>query len=214
MKNTLNFNSFLTEKYNLSTQLYHGTSIKFEEEIIKNGLKPRVGQLVKSTFKDDVENITENDNMKLIFLADEENLHCCVTAMIFSVSKVVEKHFFDVSLDDIKNNGILFTTEFNESIKHCPKNTPYPNKIYPISVHPGDYYTNNTVKVKNILKENNLMDFFNERNKLHWIGKINKDKWLEGKKRIGINENLKYFYEYHELNDLLESFNYFTKALK
>lgn len=137
--------------------LYHGTILDNLSSIREIGLVPELGDFVKDMYGPDYEaagiNI-EDHFMPLSFAADKSNIDNAVTAMIFQISKKLNKGYHDVTLNDIRNNGLIVKIKGGEGTAEPPspwEQRPEFDENYEFemesterglhSVEPGDYFT-------------------------------------------------------------------------
>jgi len=162
--------------------LYHGTVTEYKDDIQKYGLIPQVGQWVKNAygteidFEDDGEfvNNPNFDNAEeyygVVFAGDKSGLDKALGGIKFHVGKKLNKYLTDVTVNDIKNHGILVVIndddEYPDFVKHPPRNKY--DRDYeiehnpPPTVEPEDYWTRKLVKAKYILEGEALIRYLNK----------------------------------------------------
>jgi len=104
--------------------LYHGTIIDHANSISEIGLCPTVGQFVIDAYDDDYQDAginVEEYFTPLSFATDKDNISKAHTAMVYHISKKLQKSFGEVTLNDIRNNGMIV------KIKGCPGSTKPPS---------------------------------------------------------------------------------------
>ena len=104
--------------------LYHGTTIDNSDSIGEIGLCPEIGQFVTDAYGDEYQaaglNI-EDLFTPLSFAADKENISNAKTAMMHHIAKKLNKNFSHVTLNDIRNHGMIV------KIKGCPGSAQPPS---------------------------------------------------------------------------------------
>lgn len=137
--------------------LYHGTVIDNEPTIRQFGLvggwHGSLGDFVQSAYGDEYNQPTEDD--EVIYATDKNNLNKAINAMVYHISKKLNKDFHDVSDNDIRNHGLLIIIKDSELKPHDP------NNIYdrtPIGLEPGDYH-DSSMNADILLKGSSLIRF-------------------------------------------------------
>lgn len=96
-----NWKRFLKEEQ--TRTLYHGTLIDNLDSIKKYGVQSGFGG---SSFVDHYYD-EDDEQEEFVYFADKHTLSKALTAMIFHISKKLNKNFHDVSEKDIKKHGLL-----------------------------------------------------------------------------------------------------------
>jgi len=90
--------------------LYHGTIVDNAQSIAEVGIVPQLGQFVKDAYESDYNAAgvdLEEEMTDLSFATDKANLYKAVTAMTHHIANKLGKGYHDVSLQDIRNHGLL-----------------------------------------------------------------------------------------------------------
>lgn len=143
----------------METTLYHGTTIDNAEGIRKYGLIPMRGDFVSNAYggEFDSDGDFEQSVPELTFATDKTQLDKAVTAATYQVGKKLNKKFHDVTDEDfIKHAAIIKIYDGDSEYKH---HTGKYSDEHPISVEPGDYYSEDGVKVDEILIGNKMIIF-------------------------------------------------------
>lgn len=169
------FNHNITNPYEILEEktLYHGTLIDNKNTIEKEGLNPIIGNFVSSSygtsydFDEDNYSYTNLDSAEywgVTFAADKDSLKSAIYAMKHNIGRKLNKNPHDVTLNDIRNHGLLVvidSEEYSDWVQH-PKN---PDETYyyeydpPPSVEPGDYWTRDGGIPKYFLTGSKLIKF-------------------------------------------------------
>ena len=155
-----------------SRTLYHGTSINNYGSIKNVGLVPDTGDFVSDSYAGEYEAAgVDFDPIPLTFATDKEDLGKAVTAMMYAVSNMLGKRFHSISLNELKNYGMLIIMkEGEEYMERRPveENGPWgdwqgeTNNNYP-AVEPGDYFSEESQGPVEILIGNKMVDFLNRK---------------------------------------------------
>ncbi len=148
--------------------LYHGTSIDNYDSIKNIGLVPDTGDFVTDSYAGEYDAAgVEFDPVDVTYATDKDNLMKAFTAMQYSVSKMLKKEYHNVSINELKNYGMLvIMKKGGEDFEQRPWEETGPWKdwqgetdnIYP-GVEPGDYFSEYSQK-GHILIGNKMMEFF------------------------------------------------------
>lgn len=145
------FLQYITEK-----TLFHGTLIDYEDTIKKYGLVGGwhgVGKFVKQFYDD--QDLRDED--LVVFMADKKSLEKSVNAMVFNIADKLNKDFHDVTINDIRNHGLLAIIKDVENVpQYDPKD--YSQQNAPFGVELGDYYVDQ-IKTNMLLKGPALIRF-------------------------------------------------------
>jgi hypothetical protein len=150
--------------------LFHGTIVDNKQSIMDDGLIPGIGNWVADSYGTEFE--TEEDYeqavKKLVFLADVYSLDKSVGAIIYNTGKKLGKSFHDVTEDDIRQNGLLAIIDFGYGkFEHRPENEKEDFYTeYPMTVEPGDWYSNEGIMPDRVLEGPQLMDFLYDHGEL------------------------------------------------
>jgi len=147
--------------FKFSRTLYHGTVIDNKDEIRRFGLIPSVGGFVEEMYGTDVEDYLDNE---LVFLADKKGLQKAYNAICNHVARKLNKTMWDVTEDDIKRHGllvVLYEIEGDDdNIRYRPEDDENYYGEYPLTVEPGDYYSEEVLGVDKLLFGMALVKFF------------------------------------------------------
>jgi hypothetical protein len=151
--------SLLVEK-----TLYHGTISDFVPSIKKHGLLPTVGEFVKHAYAGSVDNIDAeiNEYLKdLVFATDKKQLDKAVTAITAQVGIKLNKDFQNVTDEEFKQYGALAIIKDGDSVMshYYPKDDENYYGQHPLTVEPGDYFSDEYVNVDYILTKDKLISF-------------------------------------------------------
>lgn len=155
-------------KIGTSRTLYHGTNINNYDSIKNIGLIPDVGQFVRDSYQSEYDAAgVDFDPTPLTYATDKEGLDRAVTAMVNSVSNLLNKSFHDVTLDELKAYGMLvIIKEGEEYFQKRPVEEEGPwgdwqgetDNRYP-AVEPGDYFSEENQGPVEILIGNKMANF-------------------------------------------------------
>ena len=130
--------------------LYHGTSINNYDSIKSIGLVPDVGDFVTDSYSGEYEAAgVDFDPTPVTFATDKEDLEKAVTAMTYAVTKMLGKGWHDITLNELKNYGMLVIIKQGaDYMEQRPHEETGPwgdwqgetDNQYP-AVEPGDYYS-------------------------------------------------------------------------
>ena len=148
--------------------LYHGTSINNYSSIKNVGLVPDTGNFVSDSYAGEYESAgVEFNPIDLTYATDKEDLDKAVTAMQNAVSNMIGKRYHDVTLNELKNYGMLvIMKEGEEDFERRPWEETGPwkdwqgetNNQYP-AVEPGDYFSEYGAGPVEILVGNKMVEF-------------------------------------------------------
>lgn len=140
--------------------LYHGTLRALVPSIMRDGLTPRVGALVREAYSDSGETLHP-----IVFAADEEGLRGVISALMTQIGYEYGKPFNAVSSADIEKHGAL-------AIIHHAKESPrdwqhwseddYDDGDHPVQVEQGDWYSYFSQPVDEVLTGKKLVRFLRE----------------------------------------------------
>ncbi len=123
--------------------LYHGTIIDNEDSIKRYGLQGGwhgpVGNFV-SNFYDDNEYGEPTEEDEIVFASDKSSLGKSLTAMVFHISKKLNKDFQDVNDNDIRNHGLLVIIKNSDLSPYSSQNPKWAYERLPRGVEEGDYF--------------------------------------------------------------------------
>ena len=149
----MNFKNWLKQ---LSEKtLYHGTVIDNIPSIQKFGILSGIGSFVQDNYGDYEDSLED-----LSFAADKKGIERALTAMVHNIGKKLGKDFHDVSDNDIRNHGVLFIIRNGDSFM---SQRPYEDKYRddsPVSVEPGDYYSDSDIEIDHYLTGSALLRYF------------------------------------------------------
>ena len=155
-------------KLSTSRTLYHGTSIDNYNSIKSIGLVPDVGGFVSDSYAGEYDAAgVEFDPTPLVYATDKEELQKAVNAMQYAVAKMLNRGWGDISVNDLKNYGILVILKQGEDdFERRPVEEEGPWKDwqgetdnrYP-AVEPGDYFSEYSTEPPQILIGNKMVDF-------------------------------------------------------
>lgn len=210
---------FLTER-----TLYHGTIIDHKKSIEDFGVKTSVGDWVMDSYRIGFDSdFTEEEVGEALggitFAADKEEMDKAVGAMTFHIAKKLGKDYGDVTLEDIKNHGMLviFKEIDDKEALRQPEDKEdtgwfrHPKDMedisfyaqHPISVEPGDYYfkseDGDAIGFDNILTGNKMIDFLRRNGALKYFD--------EDKKRELIKLAIKYYKNKRTRQEIINKVN-------
>lgn len=136
--------------------LYHGTTLDNASSISEIGLVPDIGDFIIDMYAGGYETSgldIEDHVSPLSFATDKHNMKKAVNAMIYQISKKLGKTFHEVTLQDIRNHGLLVKIPGKPGEAIPPSGWEQRPEDYDMdwemmaeerglhSVEPGDYYT-------------------------------------------------------------------------
>lgn len=130
--------------------LYHGTTVDNVKRIERFGLIPSRGDFVSNAYRGeyDSDEDFENDVPELTFATNKKMLNKAITAATHHIAQKLDKDFHDVTdADFIQHGAIIIMWDGEEDFKYRDEN----DYNHPTSVEPGDYYSEYSVKVDDIL---------------------------------------------------------------
>jgi len=152
--------------------LYHGTSIDNYDSIKNVGLVPDTGDFVTDSYSGEYEAAgVEFDPTPVTYAADKEGIRRAVTAMAYAVTKMLERGGHDITLNELKNYGMLvIVKEGAEHMEQRPKEEIGPwgdwqgetDNRFP-AVEPGDYYSEDSQGPVTILIGNKMVEFLTKK---------------------------------------------------
>jgi len=144
--------------------LYHGTVVDNEKSISDLGLFPSVGNFIKQMY-DEEESDFDEDEQSLVYAADKQSLKKSLNAITAQVGKKLNKNFHDVTVNDIRNHGLLAVIKTGDEVMtKAPSGKEYHMKYGPHTnyrfLEPDDWYSAGSVGVDYFLKGSKLINFF------------------------------------------------------
>ena len=162
----------------LERTLFHGTVADHKDSIVKHGLSGDLGDFVKDSYgtsfnTDELEGIT--------FAAQKDDMDNAVGAIRYHVGKKLDKYLTDVSIEDMKQHGMLVIlkdiepSQWDDGWQRRPEHGK--EKYYqefPHSVEPGDWFIKGGAGVDAVLTGEKMISFLRNNNALS--GVIEDDK--------------------------------------
>lgn len=171
------------KKLILEKTLYHGTIIDFVPNIEKGGLLPSVGEFVKDAYDMSGydEDIDPDDYLKdLVFATDKEQLDKAVTAITAQIAKKLNKNFHSVTDDEfIRYGAIVKVYDGETAFEYRPKGDE--RHEYPYTVEPGDYYSEGSIDVDEILTGHRMIRLLKRYGvwpRVYPVSSAGDEKWL------------------------------------
>ena len=168
--------------------LYHGTVDTHKDEISRYGLFPVVGDWVKNAYgaeydvEDDEDNFSNQDRdpeeyWGVVFAGDKAGIAKALGGVRYHVGKKIGKQITDVTIDDIKEHGLLVQIDDddeNPSFIQAPKKNDWDamrkhqdEHDPPPSVEPEDYWSRESVPAKKLITGEALVRIFRRYGAFH-----------------------------------------------
>ena len=148
--------------------LYHGTSIDNYDSIKDTGLVPDTGNFVSDAYSGEYYAAgVKFDPVDVTYATDKDDLGKAITAMMYSVSNMLGKEFHRLTLNELKNYGMLvIMKEGEEYMERRPLEGTGPwgdwqgetDNRYP-TVELGDYFSEENQGPVEILVGNKMVEF-------------------------------------------------------
>lgn len=153
----------------LEKTLYHGTTTDYIKDITSVGLIPMRGDFVSDMYDE----YDGSDLKELVFATDKQQLGKAVNAITHHISKKLNKSFHDVTNEEFIKYGAIVKIHDGESIlQHREEGDENYYGEHPPTVEPGDYYSENSVSIDEILTGKPMIRLLRRYGKwpLIWMG--------------------------------------------
>lgn len=132
------------EKARRPEVLYHGTLLDHADAIEREGIRPKTGQQTNNAFG-------YYNPPPRVYLAGPDEPHKVGGSVYFHVSKKLGKPRNQLTDEDLEGHAAIAVADAGPTVKRVSPKLPR-GKDPPLGAEPGDYYSDETVPVKSVLR--------------------------------------------------------------